>query len=192
MPTEGWGEAPVSDSSNSGILFAPPRSSARGAGVSSGTGWRRCDERALDSPAAFACPRSTQDLTGARSELPVDLGSRGLRHLRAVELTSRAPFGRGASDDMASPLIVGLLEHEMSNSAFEIPVDYRDRRKIERSVRTHHHPDPARDCKDRPEHKSRDHRLLDAWKPLVGVMAQGKQRGSDQDDGYSSADSTPE
>ena len=51
-------------------------------------------------------------------------------------------------------------------------------------MRTHHHPDPARDCEDRPEDETRDDRLFDARKPEVGVMAEGKHRGSEQHDGY--------
>ena len=47
-----------------------------------------------------------------------------------------------------------LFEHEVSHRRFEIPIDYRDRRQIERSMRTHHRPDPARGCKDRPEDAS--------------------------------------
>ena len=85
-----------------------------------------------------------------------------------------------------------LFEHEVSDSGFEVPINYRDRRKIERSMRTHHHPDPARDCKDRPEGEARDHRLFDARQPQVGVMAQGKQRGGEQDDGYFCAGPGPE
>ena len=38
-----------------------------------------------------------------------------------------------------------LFEHEVSDNGFEVPINYRDRSKIERSMRTHHHPDPARD-----------------------------------------------
>jgi hypothetical protein len=38
-----------------------------------------------------------------------------------------------------------LFEHEVSDSGFEVPINYRDRRKIEYSMRTHHHPNPARD-----------------------------------------------
>ena len=49
-------------------------------------------------------------------------------------------------------------------------------------MRAHHHPDPARDGEDRPEDEARDHRLFDAGKPQVGVMAQGKHRGGEQHD----------
>ena len=85
-----------------------------------------------------------------------------------------------------------LFEHEVSDSGFEVPINYRDRRKIERRMRTHHHPDAARDCEDRPKDEARDHRLFDARQPQVGVMAQGKQRGGEQDDGYFCAGPSPE
>ena len=80
----------------------------------------------------------------------------------------------------------------MSDSGFEVPINYRDRRKIERSMRTHHHPDPARDGEDRPEDETRNHRLFDAGKPEIDVMTQGKQRGREQDDGYFCAGPSPE
>src|ERR1039457_2509943 len=84
-----------------------------------------------------------------------------------------------------------LFEDEVSHGGFEIQIDYHDRRQIERSMRPHHHPDPARDCEDRPEDETRDHRLFDARKPQVGVMAQGKHHGGEQDDGYFRAGPSP-
>jgi hypothetical protein len=33
-----------------------------------------------------------------------------------------------------------LFEHKMSQIGFDIPVDYRHRREIERSMRAHQHP----------------------------------------------------
>src|SRR4029077_3133373 len=97
-----------------------------------------------------------------------------------------------ASSGYTSLVSQRLFEHEVSDSGFEVPINYRDRRKIERSMRAHHHPNPARDCEDRPKDEARDNRLFDARKPQVGVMAQGKQRGGEQDDGYFCAGRSPE
>src|SRR5438128_2305903 len=58
-------------------------------------------------------------------------------------------------------------------------------------MRAHHHPDQARDGEDRPEDETRDRRLLDTRKPQVGVMAQGKHRGREQDNGYFCAGTSP-
>src|SRR6476661_2828893 len=51
-------------------------------------------------------------------------------------------------------------------------------------MRAHHEPDPARDCKDRPEDETRYHRLFNARKPEIGVMTEGKQGGGEHNDGY--------
>ena len=75
-----------------------------------------------------------------------------------------------------------LFVHEVSHRRFEVPINYRDRHQIERSMRTHHLPDPPPDCKDRPENETSDHRVFDAGKSQVGVIAQGKHHGSKQDD----------
>ena len=75
-----------------------------------------------------------------------------------------------------------LFEHEVSNSGFEVRINYRDRREIERSMGTHHHLDPAGDCEDRAKDEPRDHRLFNPRKPEVRVMAQGKQSGGEQDE----------
>ena len=58
-----------------------------------------------------------------------------------------------------------LFEHKVSHIGFDIPIDYRDRREIKRSMGAHHYPDLARECEDRPEDETRNHRLFDAREP---------------------------
>ena len=57
---------------------------------------------------------------------------------------------------------------------------------------THHHPDAARDCEDRSEDQPRDHRLFDARKSKIGVMAESKHHRGEQDDQYFCAGAGPE
>src|ERR1700682_547585 len=59
-----------------------------------------------------------------------------------------------------------LLEDKMSDRGFQIPVDDRKRGKVKRGVRTHRHPEPARDRIDGSEHCSGNHGLFATGEPL--------------------------
>lgn len=71
-----------------------------------------------------------------------------LKERRKVEqLTKDFEFKAAGLQKVSAQLDANhqLFEHEVSDNGFEVPVNYRDRRKIECSMRTHHHPNPAGD-----------------------------------------------
>src|SRR2546422_9772519 len=60
-----------------------------------------------------------------------------------------------------------LREDQVGHFGFEIPVDDRERSKIEHGVRNHGEQNSAGDHEDRAEHESGDQCLLDAGEPLL-------------------------
>src|SRR5215472_7999432 len=74
-----------------------------------------------------------------------------------------------------------LPEDEMGHFRFEVPVDYRKRYQVERSVRNHQHKNSASYGENRSKHESRDRSLFGASESLDRVVGESKPNGSGQD-----------
>jgi hypothetical protein len=88
---------------------------------------------------------STHEFKQAQWSGPMPAGVVAVAHTPSLVFAGRFTA-------LGSRLCAGLFEHEVSDLGFEIPVDHRHRSHVERSVRNHQHPDPARNRKDRSEH----------------------------------------